>query len=230
MPDVVVPNLYRIAAGYVNLYLIAEDDGLTLIDTGMPRSQKLVWQTIADIGRQRSDLTRIVMTHADYDHAGSLAAIQSETGATVYAGKETAVFLQKGKVPKHLPRLVQFVMDKFLGYKPIPVDAIEIVKDGDILPVFDGLQVLATPGHTIDHHSFFSPNQGVLFAGDALNTNTGSLQSTLPRITLDGGAAKRSAIRLLELAPAIIACGHGVPAQNFSSEDLIELFNQLRQS
>lgn len=67
-------------------------------------------------------------------------------------------------------------------------------------------------------------------AGDALNTNTGSLQSSAPRITADNEAAKRSAIRLLELAPATIVCGHGDPAQNFSSEDLIELFNQLRQS
>jgi glyoxylase-like metal-dependent hydrolase (beta-lactamase superfamily II) len=230
MPDEIIPNVYRIAAGYVNLYLIAEDEGLTLIDTGTPRSQKQVWQTIAEIGRQRSDLTRIVMTHADLDHAGSLAAIQSETGAKVYAGGETAVFLQKGKAPKHLPRLIQFVMDNFLGYKPVPATTIEIVEDGDILPVLDGLQALATPGHTMDHYSFFSPNQGILFAGDALNTNTGSLQPTPPRITIDNGAAKRSAIRLLELAPATIACGHGDPAQNFSSEDLIELFNQLRQS
>ncbi len=230
MPDEIVPNVYRIDAGFVNLYLIAEDDGLTLIDTGMPRSQKLVWQTIADIGRQRSDLTRIVMTHADLDHAGSLAVIQSETGAKVYAGGETAVFLQKGKSPKHLPWLMQTISTLFVHYKTVSADAIEIVKEGDELPILDGLQVLATPGHTMDHHSFFSPYQGVLFAGDALNTNTGSLQSSQPRITADNEAAKRSAIRLLELAPATIACGHGDPAQNFSSEDLIKFFNQLRQS
>jgi glyoxylase-like metal-dependent hydrolase (beta-lactamase superfamily II) len=229
MPDEIAPNVYRIAAGYVNLYLIAEDDGLTLIDTGMPRSEKRVWETIEEIGRQRSDLTRIVMTHADLDHAGSLAAIQSETGAKVYAGVETAVFLQKGKSPKHLPWLMQTISNLFVRYKAVPSDAIEIVKDGDVLPILDGFQVLETPGHTMDHHSFFSPNQGVLFAGDALNTNTGGLQSSQPRITADNELAKRSAIRLLELASAVIACGHGDPMQNFSSEDLMELFNQLRQ-
>lgn len=230
MPDQIAPGVYRIAAGYVNLYLIAEDDGLTLIDTGMPRSQNLVWETIAEIGRQRSELTRIVMTHADLDHAGSLAAIQSETGAKVYAGEETAVLLQNGKSPQHLPWLMQIMSNLFFRYKAIPADVIERVKEGDVLPVLDGLQVLATPGHTMDHHSFFNPNRGVLFAGDALNTNTRSLQSSPPRITADNEAAKRSAIRLLELTAATIACGHGDPAQNFSSEDLMELFNQLRQS
>lgn len=230
MIDEIAPNVYRIAAGYVNLYLIAEDDGLTLIDTGMPRSEKRVWETIEEIGRQRFDLTRIVVTHADLDHAGSLSAIQSETGAKVYAGAETAVYLQKGKSPKHLPWLIQTISTLFIRYKTVPSNTIEIIKEGDVLPILDGLQVLATPGHTMDHHSLFSANQGIMFAGDALNTTTGSLQSSSPRITADNEAAKRSAIRLLELAPAIIACGHGDPVQNFSSEDLMELFNQLRQS
>ena len=230
MSDKIVPNVYRIAAGYVNIYLIAEADGLTLIDTGTPRSEKRVWETIADIGRQQSELTRIVMTHADLDHAGSVAAIQSATGAKVYAGEETAVLLQNGKAPKHLPWLMQIMSTYFFRYKAVPVDAIETVKEGDILPILDGLQVLATPGHTMDHHSFFSPKRGILFTGDALNTNTGSLQLTPLRITADEAAARRSAIRLLELSAATIACGHGDPAQNFSSEELMKLFNQLRQS
>jgi glyoxylase-like metal-dependent hydrolase (beta-lactamase superfamily II) len=230
MPDEIASQVYRIAAGYVNLYLIAEDDGLTLIDTGMPRNANLVWKTIADIGRQRADLACIIVTHADPDHAGSLAAVQSETGAKVYAGQETAVFLQKGKSPPHLPWLIQIVSSLFVRYKTVPADVIEIVKEGDVLPVLGGLQVFATPGHTMDHHSFFSPSHGILFAGDALNTSTGSLQSSAPRITADNEAAKRSAIRLLELTAATIACGHGDPAQNFSSEDLMKLFNQLRQS
>jgi glyoxylase-like metal-dependent hydrolase (beta-lactamase superfamily II) len=230
MADEISANVYRIAAGYVNMYLVAEADGLTLIDAGTPRQAKLVWETIADIGRQRSDLTRILVTHADYDHVGSLAAVQSETGAKVYAGEETAVFLQQGKAPKHLPWPIQFIMNNVIGYKPVPAAVIEIIKEGDTLPILDGLEVLATPGHTMDHHALFSPQQGILFAGDALNTNSGSLQPSRPRITADGEAARRSAIRLLELAPATIACGHGDPAQNYSSDDLMILFNQLRQS
>ncbi|MEJ2747705.1 MAG: MBL fold metallo-hydrolase [Anaerolineae bacterium] len=230
MSDPIAPNVYRIAAGYVNLYLIVEDDGLTLIDTGMPRSQKLVWETIAELGRERSELGRILLTHADLDHAGSVAAIQSETGAKVYASQETAVFLQAGKSPKHLPWLIQTVSALFVRYKTIPSHVIETIKDGDELPILDGLQVLATPGHTMEHHSFFSPQRGVLFTGDALNTNAGYLQSSPSRITADLAAAKRSAIRLLELKPTVIACGHGDPAQNVSHDDIMNLFNQLKES
>ncbi len=230
MAEQIIPNVYRIAAGMVNLYLIAEGEGLTLIDTGMPRQQNKVWQAIAAIGRQRSELTRILITHADIDHAGSLAAIQSETGAKVYASGETAVFLQKGKVPQHLPWLMQFVMNNLIGYKPVTAENIEIIKDGDTLPILNGLQVVASPGHTMEHHCFFSPHHGILFAGDALNTNGGHLQPSQPRITADNQLARRTAINLLELAPAIFACGHGDPAKNFSSEDIMKLFNELRHS
>ncbi|MCP4425530.1 MAG: MBL fold metallo-hydrolase [Chloroflexi bacterium] len=227
--DEVVPHVYRIEAGYVNLYLCEEDDGLALIDTGMPKKQDLVWEAMAALGRQRSDLKHILITHADYDHAGSLGAIQAESGAKVYAMAKTAAFLQSGKSPKHMPWLIQMLMNAFIRFKPIPSWVIEIVEDGDILPVMGGLQVMATPGHTMCHHSFYSSTHGILFAGDALNTRDGRLQSTPPRITADQDAARQSAIRLLELAPSVIACGHGDPSASHSSDDLMKLFNQLRQ-
>ena len=138
--------------------------------------------------------------------------------------------LQKGKSPQHMPWPIQFVIDRFFGYKPVQAEVIERIADGDHLPIMGSLQVVATPGHTSDHHSFYNPSQGVLFAGDALNTRNGRLQSTPKRITADPEAARRSAIRLLQLAPGTIACGHGPPSSQHSSDDLMKLFNQLRRN
>ncbi len=226
----VVPNVYRLAAGDVNLYLCEEADGLTLVDCGTPKNQTLVWDVIAELGRHRSDLKQILVTHADYDHAGSLAAIQAGSGGKVYTGTKTAVLLQSGKSPKHMPWPIQFVLNTFMRFKSVSAEVIEIVGDGDILPFMDGIQVLATPGHTMDHHSFYSATHGILFTGDALNTRDGRLQSTPKRITANQEAARQSAIRLLELTPSAIACGHGDPSVNHNSSDLMKLFNQLRQN
>jgi glyoxylase-like metal-dependent hydrolase (beta-lactamase superfamily II) len=147
----------------------------------------------------------------------------------VYTGATTAELLSIGKSPQHMPRLIQFVLDRFMGYPLVPMAAIQVVRDGDILPVLGGLHVLATPGHTLDHHSFFSPTTGVLFAGDALNTRDDRLQSTPKRITADETAARQSALRLLELTPSVIACGHGAPMSNPSSSDLMALTNALER-
>ncbi len=228
MAQEIVPGVFWLDGDASNLYLCVEDDGLTLIDAGMPRRDKLVWELLDQLGRPRTDLKRILLTHADLDHTGSTAVLQAESGAKVYAGPETAQFLPTGKSPKHLPSIIHFFAS-LMKYKAVSAATIEVVQDGDVLPMLGGLQALATPGHTSDHFSFFSPSTGVLFAGDALNTRDGSLKSTPPRITADQKAARQSALRLLELAPTVFACGHGTPLQDPSSEDLQPFLDQLNQ-
>jgi len=225
----ILPGVHWLDAGAVNMYLIVESEGLVLIDAGMPRRASLVLDKIQELNRQPGDLKHILITHADMDHAGSLAAIQAATGATVHAGAATAALLTQGKSPKHMPWLIQFILDTFIRYKSVSSAHIQEFKDGDVLPFLGGLAVLASPGHTMDHHSFYSATAGILFAGDALNTRDGRIQPTPPRITADETAATRSAIRLLELAPALLACGHGPPSREHSVDDIMAVFNRLRR-
>ncbi len=222
----ILPDVFWLDGGSVNLYLCVDADGLTLIDTGMPRHEELVLTAVHQSGHQPADLKRIFITHADLDHAGSAAAIQAATGATVYAGQETAALLRDGRSPAHMPALIHWVLNTFMKYRPVPAMALHTFAVGDVLPALGGLEVLASPGHTPDHHSFYSPARGILFAGDALNTRNGRLQTTPPRITADQQAARQSALQLLERAPAIIACGHGIP-QHTRPEELRPLINQL---
>lgn len=222
------PNIYWLNGGSSNFYLAVDEAGLLLVDAGMPRREKLVWEQIGALGYQPADLTRILITHADVDHVGSLAAIQQATGAKVYVGKETAVLLPNGRSPKHMPWFAQLIIDTFMRYSKIPPNCLEIVAPGQTLPFLGGIQVIATPGHTLDHLSYFAPASGMLFAGDALNTRRG-LAATPPAISADMDAAKRSAIHLLELAPTTFACGHGTPLTGHSSDTLMQLFNELRR-
>ncbi len=224
----IAPGVYWLTKGSVNFYLCDEPDGLTLVDAGNPNQQELVWQALEQLGKRPSDLIRILITHADADHAGSAAAIQKETGATVIASPATIELLKRGDSPQHLPRLIQFVVDHFMGYPPLPELVLRPCQPDEELPVLGGLRVMATPGHTLDHISYFSPASGILFAGDALNTRQNKLQLTPKRITADMEAAVRSGIKLLACTPAVIACGHGVPMQSHGSDDLMDLFNQLR--
>lgn len=223
------PNLHWLNDRISNLYLIVENEALTLIDAGWPNRQHLVLNAIQEIGRSPSNLTRIIITHADVDHVGSLAAIQSATGAKIYASAATTDFLIRGEYPKHLPWYLQIPIDRFWNINPFPASLIETITDGDTLPVMNGLNVIATPGHTPDHHAFFCPSAGILFTGDALVTRGGRINLSPSRFTDDREAAVQSAIRLLELAPAIIASGHGRPSSDHSADDLMAVFNQLRK-
>lgn len=207
-----MPNdVLWIDAGSVNCYLCRDADGYTLIDTATPGKADLIFERLAEFGGRPADLRRIIITHADMDHAGSAAAVQARSGATLYAGQATAALLTQGRSPRHMPGVVQFVIDRFVRYPRPDAGRIETLAEGDTLPVLGGLRVLAAPGHTPDQHALYSPGAGVLFAADALNTRGGRLQLTPARMTADMAAAERTAARLLALSPAVVACGHGAP-------------------
>jgi glyoxylase-like metal-dependent hydrolase (beta-lactamase superfamily II) len=223
------PNVHWLETSSSNVYLIVEPPNIVLVDTGMPKQQKAIFKLLNSLGYQPTELTHILVTHADMDHVGSLAAIQEVSGAQVFAGLASAELIDRGKSPKHMPAIVQWMIDTFMKYGSVPQDKITIFKDGETLPFLGGLQVLATPGHTLDHFSFFSPMAGVLFVGDALNTRDGRINLTPPRITADKTAARHSGIRLLQLSPAVIACGHGTPSTKHTADDLMHVFNTLRK-
>src|SRR3954468_14154741 len=61
--------------GMVNAYLVREDDGLTLVDTALPRSQGAILKAAQRIG---APIVRIALTHAHGDHIGSLDALVAE--------------------------------------------------------------------------------------------------------------------------------------------------------
>jgi glyoxylase-like metal-dependent hydrolase (beta-lactamase superfamily II) len=66
-----------------NCYLVAIDDGLLLVDTGMPGSAKRIVACLESTGSHAADLRYIVLTHCDMDHIGSVARLKELTGAKV---------------------------------------------------------------------------------------------------------------------------------------------------
>jgi len=84
--------------GIVNEYLVAEEDGLTLIDTGLAGTHRLILARAAALGMP---IARIALTHAHHDHRGSLDAlaaalpdvqvIASEPDAPLLAGDTKVV-------------------------------------------------------------------------------------------------------------------------------------------
>ena len=71
---------------------------VVLVDTGVPGSDDAILAAVEEIGRNATDVTDIVITHADGDHVGSLSALVARTGATVWAGEHEADVIE-GKAP-----------------------------------------------------------------------------------------------------------------------------------
>ncbi len=67
----ITSNIHKLPGVTGNSYLLVDLDGLTLMDTGIPGSASKILNYIKRAGYARKDLNRILLTHADYDHAGS---------------------------------------------------------------------------------------------------------------------------------------------------------------
>ncbi|MGB1250598.1 MAG: MBL fold metallo-hydrolase [Candidatus Promineifilaceae bacterium] len=208
-------------------FLFEDTAGWVLVDTGMWGLVDPV-KYLAKRGIAASAITHILITHADVDHISGLESIQKQTGATVVIGSESLAHVRAATFPKHNRSYIDNLAPRFVRTQPLTTDKVIEVSDGETLPLMGGLQVIATPGHTADHFSFYSPVHGILFAGDAINRFGGTLQCSQRFISADYSLAKQSALKLAALAPAMFACGHGTPYLH-SFEDLDALFANLRR-
>jgi glyoxylase-like metal-dependent hydrolase (beta-lactamase superfamily II) len=210
----IVENLFVIPNVAANLYLIVDPDGLTLIDTGMPRSEKKVLAYIESLGKSAGDVKRIIITHSDIDHIGALSALQKATGASTYASQVEAEAIADGKPSRKInptglsvQRVLFALVSPFL--KATPCQVSDILSDGQILPVLGGLRVIATPGHTPGHISLFAPAMSVLFCGDSMVADKNGLHGSRSTVTWDEGKAKQAVSQQAALGARIVCSGHG---------------------
>ena len=69
-------NLFRLTRfGMVNCFLVREEDGLTLVDTGLVGSAVGILRAARTLN---SPICRIVLTHAHVDHVGCIDALRGE--------------------------------------------------------------------------------------------------------------------------------------------------------
>ena len=203
------PSITRISRfGFVNAYLIREDDGLTLVDTMIPGSTKPI---LAAAQRLGAPIKRIALTHAHGDHIGSLDALAAALpGVEVLISTRDARFLTKDmSLDPGEPQ--SKLRGGYPGAKTQPTRAFE---PGEMV---GSLEVIAAPGHTPGHVAFFDRRDGTLLSGDAYATLGGVATSAKPSwpfplvgmSTWDGPTELESARALRALDPAHLAPGHG---------------------
>jgi glyoxylase-like metal-dependent hydrolase (beta-lactamase superfamily II) len=214
----IMPKVHLVPDVIANPYLIFEPEGLTLIDTGLPGSQKKILNYLSERGYAAKDLTRIIITHSDMDHVGGLAPLKRASGARVYASAVEAEAIAKGVSSRPIRpgqwrrRILMAVLGRF--FKPDPVSVDEILSDGQTINVLGGLQVLATPGHTPGHISLYSPSTGILFVGDSIVSRDSGLVGSLPANTWNQELAAASVKKQAALGARVVCSGHGPVVQD----------------
>ncbi|GAA5532389.1 MBL fold metallo-hydrolase [Deinococcus aluminii] len=177
--------------GLVNVYLVPEDDGFTLIDAGLPGMAPVILNAARAAGQP---IRRLLLTHAHGDHVGSLDDLKA-------ALPDLEVLVGKGEEGNLVHSHVRTPLKRWLS-------------EGERV---GHLRAVATPGHAPGHLAFLDERDGTLYAGDTFVNVLGlrvvtELHPLFPMPTLgtsDPAQALESARRLLDLPLASLALGHG---------------------
>jgi glyoxylase-like metal-dependent hydrolase (beta-lactamase superfamily II) len=207
-----IPRGSREAEGFLNLTLILDDDnGNTLVDTGLPGQAEVIASALAGAGIGVLDVGAIIFTHQDLDHVGSGAALVRQSGARASAHAAEAPYIEGELKPlKPTPEMLEQrpqLREMLQRLEHVGLD--ELLEDGERLDLAGGTRVIFTPGHTPGHISLYLERSRVLVAGDALTAEDGRLHGPNPPVTLDMDEAARSVSRLAELDVETIICYHG---------------------
>ncbi len=135
-------STYLVGFEGMNVALIDTGKGLILIDGAVPQSVRSVEANLRKLGFRIEDVKLILSTEPHFDHAGGLAALVRDSGATVLAGSWAVTALKQGMSTPDDPQAAWLV--------PFPaVSRVRSVKDGEAIRLGNvTVTARATPGHT----------------------------------------------------------------------------------
>lgn len=217
----VADGVVEIRLGFVNLHLVVVDDGVVLVDTGLPGRAAKVEAALQEVRKKVGEVHTILLTHRHPDHVGSAAELQRRSGARVVAHRADAPVIT-GEQPLPTKGFMKVVSIFTKPPEPVPVDD-RLLGDGPTSVV--GFSAVHTPGHTPGHVSYLLDRDGgVLFAGDA--ASGGRKAGRTPRMfNEDDATATSSLTRLAGLEFDVAVFGHGRAVTGRA----VEQFRQLAE-
>lgn len=183
----VAADIYKIALpmdynfGYANSYLIKDDEGYAIFDTGENRQEvKEIWEDIIADGY---DIKKVYVTHMHPDHIGLVhwfkksydtEVIIAELGYEmlleerkrfvdgIYQSEDMETLIKRYGGPEIKP--FDYSYYKYETYQFEPT---QMFKAGDMLKVGQyAFKAIWTPGHSPDHFCFYDDASGIIITGD----------------------------------------------------------------
>lgn len=206
--------------------LIWDDDTMVLIDTAHPGQLPLLINEVTSSGVSFENLRKVIITHQDLDHIGSLPAILEHFAHKVeiianpveqpyIQGEKQLLKLSSDAIAQAVNSLPEEVPEEWkIAFKhtlenPPKAKVNTTVANEEELPICGGIIVINTPGHTPGHISLYHKPSKTLIAADALKVHDGELMGPDPQYCSDFKLATKSIRSFLNYDIEKVICFHG---------------------
>jgi glyoxylase-like metal-dependent hydrolase (beta-lactamase superfamily II) len=200
--------------------VLHDEANCLLVDTGLPGMASVLFAAMESLGLP----THILLTHADMDHVGSLAALLALAGhkVEVLCHEKEKPYVECDVPPlrlrqmeaglhtltgERLAEMTALVDNLRVNYQKLRATVTRTIADGEPLPC--GAEVLYTPGHTPGHICLYHKESRTLIAGDMLNVTDGELRPAPDWFAHDRKALKASLVKLTGYDIETVVCYHG---------------------
>jgi len=140
-------NTWWVGVEGLSAVAIDTGKGLILIDGALPQSAPLIERSLEAAGLRIQDVKLLGNTHTHFDHAGGLAALQRDSGATVMASPRSGEALLSGCANDDDPQAAPGCAEN--GF-PAVRGPLRMIKDGEVIQLGNvSLTAHFTPGHTM---------------------------------------------------------------------------------
>jgi len=196
--------------GHVNCYLIKDETGYILIDTGCSNRRTNLEKELESAGCKPGNLKFIVLTHGDFDHAGNAAYLREKYCTKIAMHYDDLAMVERGNMfwnrrpPNIIIKMITPILFGFGKSKRFSPDL--CIEEGyDLSEYGFDARVIYIPGHSKGSIGILTAS-GDLFCGDLL-TNMG--RPVLNSIMDDSEEANTSIEKLKKLRINTVYPGHG---------------------
>ncbi len=189
--------------GHINCYLLEDEKGLTIVDTGIPlEDAKSNWKALFDSPLAANGIDKIYLTHGHPDHVGCAQWLQEETSAKVWISdqeydavqrmwrgssdhkEDVSNFFIKWSIPADQMTGILSMLDGFkAGCPDLSLLNLEKITENQSIPIGNReWRVVSGWGHTPHNSALFCENEGMMISGDQI------LPSIFPNVSIWWGS------------------------------------------
>jgi len=185
------------ALDHINVYIIDDGDGWTIIDTGIDGAQtQKCWQLIAETICAEKPIKRVICTHFHHDHAGSAGWLCDLHGAPLWMSETEYLYAKTvslEKEPESYGSMVSFLIKAGLqvddpekakimavdmmsgGIGPIPQSYIRLMDGSEFEMGGRTWRVITGRGHSPEHACLECLDEPILISGDQVIAEISSI-------------------------------------------------------